>query len=104
MAKNVVLERSSLAALDQKLAMAKKYSHEGVIAGAKAAVVASIATAIPTLASVRMLPWARANLNPTAQALIISTAAGAAYFIVADKTVLATARKNSFKHLSNIEA
>ncbi|GKV06410.1 hypothetical protein SLE2022_265980 [Rubroshorea leprosula] len=104
MAKNVVLERSSLAALDQKLAMAKKYSHEGVIAGAKAAVVASIAAAIPTLASVRMLPWARANLNPTAQALIISTAAGAAYFIVADKTVLATARKNSFKHLSNIEA
>jgi len=25
------------------------------------------------LASVRMLPWARANLNHTAQALIIST-------------------------------
>ncbi|GLT44993.1 hypothetical protein SLA2020_188610 [Shorea laevis] len=104
MAKNVALERASLASLDQRLAMAKKYSHEGVIAGAKAAVVASIAAAIPTLASVRMLPWARANLNPSAQALIISTAAGAAYFIVADKTVLATARKNSFKHLSNIEA
>ncbi|GKV00729.1 hypothetical protein SLE2022_159730 [Rubroshorea leprosula] len=104
MAKNVALERASLASLDQKLAMAKKYSHEGVIAGAKAAVVASIAAAIPTLASVRMLPWARANLNPTAQALIISTAAGAAYFIVADKTVLATARKNSFKHISSIEA
>ena len=30
--------------------------------------------------------------------------AGAAYFIVADKTVLATARKNSFKQASNIEA
>ncbi|KAK1306451.1 hypothetical protein QJS10_CPA10g00404 [Acorus calamus] len=58
--------------------------------------MATIATAIPTLASVRMLPWARSNLNPTAQALIISTAAGAAYFIVADKTVLASARKNSF--------
>jgi len=25
------------------------------------------------MASVRMLPWARTNLNPTAQALIIST-------------------------------
>ncbi|XP_044471487.1 early nodulin-93-like [Mangifera indica] len=82
------LERSSLV---------KRCAHEGVIAGAKAAVVASIATAIPTLASVRKLPWARANLNHTAQALIISTVAGAAYFIVADKTVLATARKNSFK-------
>ncbi|KAF4377763.1 hypothetical protein CsatB_014292 [Cannabis sativa] len=91
-------------ALDQRLAMAKHCSHEGVKAGAKAAIVASIVTAIPTLASARMLPWAKAHLNPTAQALIISTAAGAAYFIVADKTVLATARKNSFKQASNIEA
>nr|GMD80099.1 early nodulin-93-like [Ipomoea batatas] len=97
----------SLASLDQRLAMAKRCSHEGVVAGAKAAVAATIATAIPTLASVRMLPWARANLNPTAQALIVSTAAGMAYFIVADKTVLATARRNSFKNGSvsgNIEA
>ncbi|KAG2713243.1 hypothetical protein I3843_04G159100 [Carya illinoinensis] len=103
MAKNVAdspLERNSLASLDQKLALAKRYSHEGVIAGAKAAVIASIATAIPTVASARMLPWARANLNHTAQALIVSTVAGAAYFIVADKTVLATARRNSFKQLS----
>ncbi|KAI4377133.1 hypothetical protein MLD38_014816 [Melastoma candidum] len=76
--------------------MAKHYACEGVMAGAKAAVVASIAAAVPTLASVRMLPWARANLNHTAQALIISTVAGAAYFVVADKTVLATARRNSF--------
>ncbi|XP_077210513.1 early nodulin-93-like [Tasmannia lanceolata] len=83
--------------LDQKLGVAKRCSYEGVVAGTKAAVVATIATAIPTLASVRMLPWARSYLNHTAQALIISTAAGAAYFIVADKTVLATARKNSFK-------
>ncbi|KAK6941619.1 Early nodulin 93 ENOD93 protein [Dillenia turbinata] len=105
MAKNVA-QTASLASLDQKLAMAKRYSHEGVVAGAKAAVMASIATAIPTLASVRMLPWAKAHLNHTAQALIISTAAGAAYFIVADKTVLASARRNSFNRLttSNIEA
>ncbi|XP_041005797.1 early nodulin-93-like [Juglans microcarpa x Juglans regia] len=107
MAQNYVaespLERNTLAYLDQKLALAKRYSHDGVMAGAKAAIVASIATAIPTLASVRMLPWARANLNHTAQALIISTVAGAAYFIVADKTVLATARRNSFKKLSNDE-
>ncbi|CAH9136174.1 unnamed protein product [Cuscuta epithymum] len=95
-----------MASLD-KLAMAKRCSHEGVVAGTKAAVVATIATAIPTMASVRMLPWARAHLNPTAQALIISTAAGMAYFIVADKTVLATARRNSFETCSvsgNIDA
>ncbi|CAI0389603.1 unnamed protein product [Linum tenue] len=106
MAKNVAQSplETSMSSLDQRLAMAKRCSHEGVVAGAKAAVLASIATAIPTVssfASARMLPWARANLNHTAQALIISTVAGAAYFIVADKTVLATARKNSFKHASN---
>ncbi|CAL5198588.1 unnamed protein product [Lathyrus oleraceus] len=100
-AANSPLERTSLAYLDQRMAVAKRCSHEGVMAGAKAAVVATIATAIPTLASVRMLPWARANLNHTAQALIISTVAGAAYFIVADKTVLATARKNSINRTSN---
>ncbi|XP_057803978.1 early nodulin-93-like [Salvia miltiorrhiza] len=86
----------SLASLDQKLALAKRCSQEGAMAGAKAAVVATIATAIPTVASARMLPWAKAHLNPTAQALIVSTVAGMAYFIVADKTVLATARRNSF--------
>ncbi|KAK7388721.1 hypothetical protein VNO78_23548 [Psophocarpus tetragonolobus] len=72
-AANSSLERTSLSYLDQKLAMAKRCSHEGVMAGAKAAVVATIATAIPTIASVRMLPWARTNLNHAAQALIIST-------------------------------
>ncbi|XP_061992681.1 early nodulin-93-like [Rosa rugosa] len=105
MAKNVAqspMEKRSLTSFDQQLA--KRCSREGVKAGAKAAVVASIATAIPTFASVRMLPWAKANLNPTAQALIISTAAGMAYFIVADKTILATARKNSFHQGSNYEA
>ncbi|KAF5749653.1 early nodulin-93-like [Tripterygium wilfordii] len=94
-----VLEKTSLASLDQKLAMAKRCSHEGVVAGAKAAIVASIAAAVPTLTSVRMLPWAKAHLNHTAQALIISTVAGAAYFIVADKTVLASARRNSFRQI-----
>ncbi|KAG5027816.1 hypothetical protein JHK87_011330 [Glycine soja] len=100
-AANSSFETTSLASLHQKLAMAKRCSREGVMAGAKTAVAASIATAIPTLASVRMLPWARANLNHTAQALIISTVTGAAYFIEADKTVLATARKNSFNQPSN---
>ncbi|KAK5824477.1 hypothetical protein PVK06_019252 [Gossypium arboreum] len=75
MATSVAQSSSTLASLDQKVALAKRCSHEGVVAGAKAAIVASIATAIPTMASVRMLPWARANLNHTAQALIITTVA-----------------------------
>ncbi|MFS7936150.1 putative early nodulin 93 ENOD93 protein [Helianthus anomalus] len=40
-----------MASFDQKLAMAKRCSHEGVVAGAKAAVVATIATAIPTVSN-----------------------------------------------------
>ncbi|BAT76384.1 hypothetical protein VIGAN_01437600 [Vigna angularis var. angularis] len=38
-AANSSFERTSLASLDQKLALAKRCSHEGVMAGAKAAVV-----------------------------------------------------------------
>ncbi|XP_021667698.2 early nodulin-93-like [Hevea brasiliensis] len=110
MAKNVAAQSTlinesdsaALSSLDQKPAMAKRCSHEAVMAGAKAAAVATVVTAIPTMASVRMLPWARANINPTGQALIISSVAGAAYFVVADKTVLATARKNSFNKQSKV--
>ncbi|XP_021764550.1 early nodulin-93-like [Chenopodium quinoa] len=104
MAKNVAqspLERSTLVSFDKRLTMAKRCAHEGVLAGAKAAVVSGFAAAIPTIASARMLPWAKANLSHTAQALIISTVAGAAYFIVADKTVLKSARQNSFNQARN---
>uniref|UniRef100_M8CPU1 Early nodulin-93 n=1 Tax=Aegilops tauschii TaxID=37682 RepID=M8CPU1_AEGTA len=116
--------------LENKLALAKRCSREATLAGAKAAAVATVASAVPTLASVRMLPWAKANLNPTGQALIvctagdgvaeaamagakaaavatvaaavpialiISTVAGMAYFVVADKTILSMARKHSFQ-------
>ncbi|KAG5039291.1 hypothetical protein JHK82_011450 [Glycine max] len=86
-AANSSFETTSLASLHQKLAMAKRCSRDNAY--------------LSQLASVRMLPWARANLNHTAQALIISTVTGAAYFIEADKTVLATARKNSFNQPSN---
>ncbi|KAK3131566.1 hypothetical protein QOZ80_6AG0508200 [Eleusine coracana subsp. coracana] len=95
----------SRASLDQKLALAKRCSREATLAGAKAAAVATVASAIPTLASVRMLPWAKANINPTGQALIISTVAGMAYFIAADKKILSLARRHSFEeapeHLKN---
>nr|XP_045087029.1 early nodulin-93 isoform X1 [Aegilops tauschii subsp. strangulata] len=91
--------------LENKLALAKRCSREATLAGAKAAAIATVASAVPTLASARMLPWARAHLNPTGQALIISTVAGMAYFIVADKTILSMARKHSYEtapeHLKN---
>ncbi|XP_020960741.1 early nodulin-93 isoform X1 [Arachis ipaensis] len=57
---------------ERKIVRTKKCTHEGVIAGFKAASVACVASAVPTLAAVRMVPWAKANLNYVAQALIIS--------------------------------
>ncbi|CAN6166550.1 unnamed protein product [Urochloa humidicola] len=91
--------------LDQRLAMAKRCSREATLAGAKAAAVAPVTSAVPTLASVRMLPWVKANLNPTGQALIICTVGGMAYFVAADKKILSLARRHSFEgapeHLKN---
>ncbi|KAL8063274.1 hypothetical protein ABFS82_01G017600 [Erythranthe guttata] len=80
---------------DERILRTKKCTQEGVRAGAKAAAVASVASAIPTLVAVRTIPWAKANLNYTAQALIISAASIAAYFITADKTILECARRNA---------
>ncbi|XP_051137288.1 early nodulin-93-like [Andrographis paniculata] len=65
------------------------------IAGFKSACVACVASAIPTLAAVRTIPWAKANINYTGQALIISSASIAAYFIAADKTILEGTRHNA---------
>uniref|UniRef100_A0A5B6YM49 Putative early nodulin-93-like isoform X1 n=1 Tax=Davidia involucrata TaxID=16924 RepID=A0A5B6YM49_DAVIN len=80
---------------DQKILNARNCTQEGVRAGVKAASIACVASAVPTLAACRMIPWAKANLNYTAQALIISAASIAAYFITADKTILACARRNT---------
>ncbi|XP_061373273.1 early nodulin-93-like isoform X2 [Gastrolobium bilobum] len=80
---------------ERKILRSKQCTNEGVRAGFKAASIACVASAVPTLAAVRMIPWAKANLNYTAQALIISAASIAAYFITADKTILECARKNA---------
>ncbi|XP_027332763.1 early nodulin-93-like [Abrus precatorius] len=79
----------------RKILRTKQCTSEGVRAGFKAASIACVASAVPTLAAVRMIPWAKANLNYTAQALIISAASIAAYFITADKTILECARRNA---------
>ncbi|KAF9670258.1 hypothetical protein SADUNF_Sadunf13G0049600 [Salix dunnii] len=47
-------------------------NNKGVRAGAKAAAITCVVAAVPTLTAVRVIPWARANLNYTAQALITS--------------------------------
>ncbi|OAE22482.1 hypothetical protein AXG93_4697s1190 [Marchantia polymorpha subsp. ruderalis] len=76
----------------------------GVRAGLEAAVYAVIASSIPTLAATRMIPWAKANLNYTAQALIISSATVATYFVVTEKTILACSREASYARLERDRA
>ncbi|KAK5817359.1 early nodulin-93-like [Gossypium arboreum] len=86
---------------DQKKLRAQQSSQEGIRAGLKAAAITGVFTAVPTLIAVRKVVWAKANLNHTAQALIISGASIAAYFITVDKTVLESARKNSRAQFDN---
>ncbi|GMI95012.1 hypothetical protein like AT5G25940 [Hibiscus trionum] len=86
---------------DQKKSRAERYSQEGIRAGLKAAAIAAVVSAVPTLIAVRKVPWAKANLNHTAQALIISGASIATYFITVDKTVLESARRNSRAQFDN---
>ncbi|KAJ7539477.1 hypothetical protein O6H91_11G095100 [Diphasiastrum complanatum] len=71
-------------------------TQEGVRAGLKAGAIAGVVTAIP-LVGVRVVPWAQKHLNYTAQALLISAASIAAYFIVSDQTILECARSSSYK-------
>ncbi|XP_022729111.1 early nodulin-93-like [Durio zibethinus] len=80
---------------DEKKLRAERFSKEGIRTGVKAAAITAVVSAVPTLIAVRKIPWAKANLNHTAQALIISGASIAAYFVTVDKTVLGSARKIS---------
>ncbi|KAF8033947.1 hypothetical protein BT93_C0282 [Corymbia citriodora subsp. variegata] len=80
---------------ERRIQAARNCTQEGVRAGTKAAAIACVTSAVPTLVVCRVVPWAKANLNHTAQALIISGASIAAYFITADKTILECARRNT---------
>ncbi|GKV10002.1 hypothetical protein SLEP1_g21429 [Rubroshorea leprosula] len=80
---------------EAKRLRAEKSSQEGIRAGFKAAAIGAVASAVPTLIAVRKIPWAKANLNYTAQALIISGASIASFFITVDKAILTSARKQS---------
>ncbi|KAF6164231.1 hypothetical protein GIB67_010201 [Kingdonia uniflora] len=57
---------------EHRIMTSKECTQEGVREGLKAATLACVATAIPTMVAVRYVPWVKVNLNYTAQALIIS--------------------------------
>jgi hypothetical protein len=89
---------------EEKAVRAKRCSDEGVREGLKAAGIACVASTIPTLTVVRVVPWAKANLNYVAQALIISAASIASYFIVAEKTILKCSRQNTIKQYKDLQS
>ncbi|XP_020270432.1 early nodulin-93-like [Asparagus officinalis] len=85
-----------VASPNEKRAMDSQNSiREAVKEGFKTATVVGVVTAVPTLVGCRVIPWAKANLNYTAQALIISAASIAGFFITADRTILDRARGNT---------
>ncbi|CAM6050963.1 unnamed protein product [Sphagnum compactum] len=81
---------------EEKLKRATKCTDAGIKAGVRAAIIVAIATTIPTVIIARTVPWAKANLNYTGQALIISSSSVAAYFIVAEQTILECIHKASY--------
>ncbi|KAG0486436.1 hypothetical protein HPP92_008531 [Vanilla planifolia] len=77
-------------------------TQEAVMRGFKTAIIAGSIVAVPTLVGCRVIPWAKANLNYTAQALIISAAAISGFFITADKTILNNAREMQLESMVRI--
>ncbi|CAN0841370.1 Early nodulin-93 [Linum grandiflorum] len=73
----------------------KAFAQDSVVAGFKAATVVAILTTGPVIVACRKIPWAKRNLNYTAQALIISSASISSFFITADKATLERARSNT---------
>ncbi|KAL0925078.1 hypothetical protein M5K25_003386 [Dendrobium thyrsiflorum] len=74
---------------------ARRNTIDAVWRGLKMAIIAGSVVAVPTLVGCRVIPWAKANLNHTAQALSISAATISAFFITADKAILKNARENA---------
>ncbi|XP_009415371.2 early nodulin-93-like [Musa acuminata AAA Group] len=80
---------------ENKISDSQSTVREAAYSGFKTAAISGAIAAVPTLVGCRVIPWAKANLNYTAQALIISAASVAGFFITADKTILQNARGNS---------
>ena len=68
---------------------------EAVTHGFRNAAISAVAAAAITIPACRRIPWAKANLNHVAQALIVSAAGTCGFIITADKTLLHTAKNNT---------
>ncbi|KAL3690218.1 hypothetical protein R1sor_016527 [Riccia sorocarpa] len=97
-------KHSTNAEEERRLARAHECTNAGVKAGLEAGTYAGVISSIGTFAGVRFIPWAKANLNYTAQALIISAATVGTYFVVTEKTILACSRDASYARLERERA
>ncbi|CAL1356484.1 unnamed protein product [Linum trigynum] len=94
-ASGAIYNRNSFAIASPDEKRSKAFARESVVAGFKAAAIAAVLSAMPVVVACRKIPWAKRNLNHTAQALIISSASISAFFITADKATLESARSNT---------
>ncbi|KAL2610388.1 hypothetical protein R1flu_028961 [Riccia fluitans] len=97
-------KHSTNAEEERRLTRARDCTNAGVKAGVEAGAYAAVVSSVATFAGVRFIPWAKANLNYTAQALIISAATVGTYFIVTEKTILACSREGSYARLERERA
>ncbi|CAI5463174.1 unnamed protein product [Closterium sp. Yama58-4] len=93
----------------EQKAKAQECVDAGVRAGFYNAAWAAALTTPPTLIICRTMPWAKRNLNHTAQALIVSSAAIAAYFITSEHAIMECTHRKSMeaihaKRKANAEA
>ncbi|KAL0907013.1 hypothetical protein M5K25_025550 [Dendrobium thyrsiflorum] len=87
----VAASPNELRVIDSKISP----TQDAVQRGLKMAIIAGSVVAVPTLVGCRVIPWAKANLNYSAQALSISAAAISTFFVTADKAILKNARGNT---------
>ncbi|GJP38271.1 hypothetical protein CLOM_g22732 [Closterium sp. NIES-68] len=96
-----VFVASPVESVMQQSAEQKAKAQECVDAGVKAgfynAAWAAALTTPPTIIICRTMPWAKRNLNHTAQALIISSAAIAAYFITSEHAIMDCTKRKSME-------
>ncbi|XP_074568152.1 early nodulin-93-like [Curcuma longa] len=84
---------------EEKISSSDNTVREAVYSGLKTAAISGAVAAVPTLVGCRVIPWAKRNLKYNAQALIITAASIAGFFISADKIILHNARGNTIgKH------
>ncbi|EFJ24483.1 hypothetical protein SELMODRAFT_19325, partial [Selaginella moellendorffii] len=76
-------------------------TNQATIAGAKGALLSTAITAPIVLLSARKFEWVRKNIKPTGRAILVCFPAVGTFFVVADKSILKSARDTSLARIQN---